>query len=163
MPVLGLGTWLATGNDVYNAVKEALANGHIDTADEYYNHKDIGRALKEVFAEGKVKREDIFITSKVSDTLMTKEGTHKMVREGLRDLGVDYIDLVLLHWPISKERNIASYQALEEEIDKGTMRAAGLSNFDEAHADEIRKFAKHKPVNIQNQSSPRNRAEGVIE
>lgn len=165
MPVLGLGTWLATGDDVYSAVKEALNAGytHIDTADDYYNHKDIGRALKEVFAAGQIKREDIFITSKVSDTLMTREGTHKMVREGLRDLGVDYIDLVLLHWPISKELNIESYQALEEEIENKTIRAAGLSNFDEAHAEEIWKIAKHKPVNIQNQSNPRNRAEGVIE
>lgn len=164
MPILGLGTWLATGDDVYSAVKEALNAGytHIDTADDYYNHKDIGRALNEVFSSGQIKREDIFITSKVSGDLMTKENTHKMVAEGLRDLQIDYIDLVLLHWPINKQRNIDSYRALEEEIDKGRIRAAGLSNFSPSQAQQIWDVAKHKPVNIQNQSDPKNRATDVV-
>lgn len=149
MPALGLGTYKATGDKVYHAVKWALQDGYrlIDTADLYGNHKEIGKALKEVFAEGKIKREEVFITTKVWKTQMTKSKTHKFIDHALHDLGLKYIDLVLIHFP--EDNYLECYKALEEEVDKGRIKGIGLSNFDEDQCNDVWTHAKHKPVNLQ--------------
>lgn len=149
MPQFGLGTYLATGTDVYKAVKEALRLGYrlIDTAHYYGNHKEIGRALKEVFDEGKIQREDVFITSKVWINQMSRRRTTQFIQDALRDLQLTYLDLVLIHFP---ERNyMECYRTLEEAVDNGTVRAIGLSNFNEEQCNDVWNNARIKPVNLQ--------------
>lgn len=152
IPVLGLGTGLTQGDAVYNEIKIGFDAGfrHIDTADNYSNQKDLGRALKEIFSKGKIKREEVFLTSKVSVGSLTRNGTHQIVSEALRDLGVDYIDLFLLHSSSGvRESDVESYRALEDEIDSGRILGAGLSNWNVSYAQDFWDLARHKPVNIQ--------------
>lgn len=151
MPVFGLGTWQALGDDVYHAVKDALHLGyrHFDTAWIYGNHKEIGRALKEVFDEGRIKRDEVFITTKVWETQYERNNTKAFVKESLRDLNIDYIDLVLIHFPNETNRALESYHALEEAIDEGTVLAAGISNYNVEQAQEVWDKSRHKPVNVQ--------------
>lgn len=152
MPQLGLGTWQAQGNDVYRATKEALGLGYrlIDTAWVYGNHKEIGQAIKEVLDDGKIRRKDIFITTKVWSSHYQREKTKQFVKEALQDLRVSYLDLVLIHYPDTNATE--SYQALEESIDEGTVLGAGLSNYDIELAEQIWNISRHKPVNIQVQA-----------
>lgn len=99
IPALGLGTWQSDPGEVKNAVLHALRNGyrHIDCAFCYQNEDEVGEALQEAFAEG-IKREDLFITSKLWCTY------HSRVEENLdmslESLGIEYVDLYLMHWPV---------------------------------------------------------------
>ena len=99
MPAIGLGTWKATGEEVKKAVKEALIAGfrHIDTAAIYQNETEIGQALKEVFAEGEIKREDLFITSKLWNDAHGEDEVNPALQESLQRLQLDYLDLYLIH------------------------------------------------------------------
>merc|ERR1711974_396529 len=103
MHAIGLGTWKATGNDVKKAVKEALYAGyrHIDTAAVYGNEEEIGEALSEVFAEGNIMREDVFITSKLWNDAHQEGQVIPAIEDSLKKLKLDYLDLYLVHWPVA--------------------------------------------------------------
>ncbi|CAM9838355.1 unnamed protein product [Choristocarpus tenellus] len=103
LPVVGLGTWLATDGAVGPAVKEALRAGyrHIDCASNYFNEHEVGQALAESIQEGVVKREDVFITSKLNNPYHRREHVRPHLLKTLKDLGVDSLDLWLMHWPIA--------------------------------------------------------------
>lgn len=103
MHAIGLGTWKANGNDLKNAVKNALYAGyrHIDTAKNYNNEEIIGEALAEVFAEGKIFREDVFITSKLWNDSHAEGQVIPALQESLKKLQLDKLDLYLIHWPVS--------------------------------------------------------------
>jgi len=103
IPVMGLGTWLSKANEAYEAVLAAIKMGyrHIDCAYIYRNEKEIGRALQDAFMSGIVKREDLFITSKLWNSDHALERVEVAVRKSLRDLQLDYLDLYLIHWPIA--------------------------------------------------------------
>ena len=99
IPALGLGTWQSDPGQVKDAVAHALKHGyrHVDAAFVYGNENEVGEGLKEAFASG-VKREDVFITSKVWNTYHRKP--EECLDEGLKRLGLDYVDLYLIHWPV---------------------------------------------------------------
>lgn len=99
IPALGLGTWQSDPGQVKDAVAHALKSGykHVDCAFVYGNENEVGQGLKEAFDAG-VKREDIFVTSKLWNTYHRKP--EDCLDEGLARLGLDYVDLYLIHWPV---------------------------------------------------------------
>src|SRR5574344_1315736 len=135
MPYFGLGTWnSADGDEVKSAVRFALDAGYklIDTAAFYRNEKGIGEAIK---ASG-IKREDLFITSKVWNDNQGFESTLKAYDESLRLLGTDYLDLYLIHWPVTG-KFLETWKALEKIYKEGRVRTIGISNFLPVHLDKL--------------------------
>ena len=122
MPLFGLGTWKSEKGEAYSAVLEALKLGyrHIDCAAIYLNEKEIGEAFAKAFSEGIVKREELWITSQLWNTEHEKEHVAPALKKTLSDLGLDYLDLYLMHWPIVIRHGVLSpkspkdYQSLEE-------------------------------------------------
>lgn len=142
IPQLGFGTWkLQDGEEAYNAVKWALEIGyrHIDTAHIYRNEQSIGRAIK----DSSIKREDIFVTTKLFNT--QHGNPQKAIDESLQKLGLDHIDLYLIHWPVSLMRN-RTWGKLEEFLKQGKTRAIGVSNYTIRHLDELLKKSKVIPA-----------------
>lgn len=147
MPIFGLGTWLSKPSEVYNAVVEAIKAGyrHIDCAYIYKNEKEIGEALQFVFREGIVKREDLFITSKLWNSFHAPEQVEPAIRKSLEDLQLDYLDLYLIHWPLAFKKEqpqgvedlisleeiplLETWKALEQVKEKGLTKHIGVSNF----------------------------------
>lgn len=156
MPCLGFGTWQSSdGEEAYNAVLSALRLGyrHIDTAAAYGNEKSVGRAIADFLKESSVKRSDLFITTKLWNEDHGYESTKKAIDCSLEKLGLDYLDLYLIHWPNPvkfrscwQKANAESWAAMEEAVDAGKIRAIGISNFCERHIDELLKTAKIKPM-----------------
>lgn len=134
IPVLGLGTWELTGETCYEAVQEALDLGytHIDTADVYGNHKQIAAALK----KAGVDRDGLFITTKVWRADLAYDRVGPAVEHMLDELGVDYVNLLLIHWPDRSVPMSETFRALAEVREKGWARDIGVSNFTEKHVGE---------------------------
>ena len=162
MPCIGFGTWDMKDEEVaVKAVKEAISKGyrHIDTAASYKNEKSIGRAIKECG----VPREELFITSKVWATERGYEKTKASFEKSLKDLGLDYIDLFLIHWPASpnkfdnwKEINLDTWKALTELYKEGKVKAIGVSNFRQRHLEALMK-TEVKPMVNQIEFNPGNK------
>lgn len=122
MHAIGLGTWKASGNEVKDAVKKAVKAGfrHIDTAAVYGNEVEIGEALAELFEEGVVHREDIFITSKLWNDSHQKAYVIPALQDSLKKLQLTYLDLYLIHWPVAFKPGVqmptgeSDYLSLEE-------------------------------------------------
>jgi 2,5-diketo-D-gluconate reductase B len=127
VPVLGFGTWLITGPEATEAVRDALEIGYrqIDTARAYENEREVGRGI----ADSGLAREEIFLTTKVPHDQATAELVERDAEESLERLGVDYLDLLLLHWPspdVPLEETLKAMAALR---DDGRIRNLGVSNF----------------------------------
>ncbi len=137
MPNIGFGTSLIEGEECVNNIKQALQAGyrHIDTASAYKNEIYIGQAIK----ESKISREEIFVTSKVWKDSMGYENTIKSFNNSLQNLGLEYIDLFLIHWPRNNDEklNIDTWKALEDLYKQKKVRAIGLSNFLKHHLEII--------------------------
>ncbi|MGX7350874.1 oxidoreductase, aldo/keto reductase [Enterococcus canis] len=152
IPVVGLGTWQTPdGSEAEESVRAALKNGyrHIDTAAAYGNEASVGRAIK----ESGIPREEIFVTSKLWNTMHGYENTLEAFDETLTNLGMDYLDLYLIHWPNPikfrdnwEEANAGSWKAMEELYEAGKIKAIGISNFREHHIDALLKTAKITPM-----------------
>ncbi len=152
IPCIGFGTWQTPEGEVaYESVKAALECGyrHIDTAAMYGNEASVGRAVK----ESGIKREDIFITSKLGNTQHGYEDTKEAFLQTLANLGTDYLDLYLIHWPNPikyrdswQSANAGSWKAMEEFYEQGKVRALGISNFLPHHIDALLETAKIKPA-----------------
>jgi len=135
MPWLGFGVFkMKDGAEVEQAVEKALEVGYrsIDTAQAYKNEVGVGKAIK---ASG-VPREEIFVTTKVSNPAQREGKTLQAFEESRKKLGLDYIDLYLIHWPV-KERYAESWQVLEKLYADGVVRAIGVSNFHIHHLQDI--------------------------
>ncbi|ROL59733.1 aldo/keto reductase [Bacteroidetes/Chlorobi group bacterium MS-B_bin-24] len=152
IPVLGLGTYLMKpGEETYNACRWALEFGyrHIDTASFYRNEEDVGRAVR----NSGIDRKDVFITTKVWNDDQGYDKTLRAVETSLKKLGFDYIDLILVHWPVPGLRK-ETWKALEKVYDEGISAAIGVSNYTIAHLQELFNYANVIPVVNQVEFSP---------
>jgi diketogulonate reductase-like aldo/keto reductase len=139
MPLLGLGTWeISEGETIIDAVRWAIGNGyrHIDTARIYGNEKGVGKGLKLSLEEQGINREDIFVTTKLWIDSFQYEKALKAFDRSLTKLGLDYVDLYLLHWPEPAYRQEA-WKALESILKEGKARSIGVSNYYIHHLDEL--------------------------
>lgn len=154
IPQLGLGTWLIDDSKVIDVVLNAFDIGyrHIDTAEAYGNERGVGEALK----KSKLKREDVFIQTKLKSEIKTYEEAKANIEESLDKLGVDYIDLMVIHSPQPwsnfrdgnhyKEGNLEAWKALVEYYKKGKIRAIGVSNFEIEDLENIISNSDVKPM-----------------
>ena len=152
IPCIGFGTWQTPDGDVAReAVKSAIKAGytHIDTAQAYGNEESVGQGIK----ESGVAREDLFITTKLWNMSHSYELCKRDFEESLKKLGLDYVDLYLIHWPNPitfrdhwQEANAETWKAMEELYKEGKIRAIGISNFRQHHIDELLKTAEIKPM-----------------
>lgn len=135
IPLLGLGVFRASsGGEAARAVRWALELGyrHIDTAAVYGNEADVGLAIR----ESGIPREDIFVTTKLWNADHGYEQAIKACEESLRKLGLDHVDLYLVHWPLEGVR-AESWRALETLLSRGKCRAIGVSNYMARHVEEV--------------------------
>jgi len=142
MPLLGLGTWLARGDDAREAVAAALEIGyrHVDTARMYRNEQQVGRAL----AESGVARGDVFVTTKMWPDAPGR--ARPSLEESLAALGLDFVDLWLVHWPPGgRARPDLWERFLEAEAD-GLARAVGVSNYSVGQLDELARGTGRRPA-----------------
>ncbi|OKP93253.1 glyoxal reductase [Paenibacillus sp. P3E] len=148
MPWLGLGVFqVEEGAELVQAVKSAIAHGYrsVDTAAVYQNERGVGQAIAEALAENKLVREDLFITSKVWNADLGYEATLAAYEASLEKLGLDYLDLYLIHWPV-KDKYKEAWRALETLYKTGRVKAIGVSNFQIHHLEDILKDAEIKPM-----------------
>ncbi|XP_003427330.1 aldo-keto reductase family 1 member A1-like [Nasonia vitripennis] len=171
IPVLGFGTYLLTSEDVKIAIPAALKNGyrHIDTAFDYQNEKDIGKALKEWFSTGG-KREDLFITSKLPTQANRPSDVAEAAEMTLNNLGLEYVDMYLVHLPFTLQRtpdfrhlkyengtyaldtstdHIAVWKEMEKLVKAGKAKSIGLSNFNKTQVLRVWENSEIKPSNLQ--------------
>jgi diketogulonate reductase-like aldo/keto reductase len=144
MPYLGLGTYQAENNqEVIDAVKFALKTGyrHIDTASIYKNEEGVGQGIK----ESSVPRSDIFVVTKVWNSDQGYDNTIKSFEDSLERLQLDYLDLLLIHWPV-KEKYKDTWRAMEYLYEHKKVRAIGVSNFLKHHLEDIMTTAKIVPM-----------------
>ncbi len=143
IPILGLGTYLLTGNSGQKAIEFALKTGYrlFDTATLYNNEKIVGNALR----NSKISREEVFITTKVWNSDQGYLNTLKAFDKSLNNLGVDYIDLYLIHWPVEGKWK-ETWHALEELYKNKKVRAIGVSNFYIHNLEQLLQIASVKPM-----------------
>ncbi len=153
-PAIGLGTYLSAGDALEQAVLKAIEVGykHIDTAAIYENEAQIGSALN----KSGINREEIYLTSKVWNDVITYEQTIKAFEQTIANLQTDYLDLYLIHFPGTKERDREIWRALEYLYNQGLVKAIGVSNFFVNHLDDLLETAKISPMVNQVEVSPVN-------
>jgi alcohol dehydrogenase (NADP+) len=165
MPILGLGTWKARPEEVGKAVREAIRIGyrHIDCAPIYGNEGEIGKSIKEAIDSGEVERKDLWITSKLWNHAHASGQVEKALQKSLLDLGLDYLDLYLIHWPVAcraevdfparKEHYLSleevplseTWDGMETCLHKGLTKHIGVANFSVRNLATIIKEATINP------------------
>ncbi|MCR4329417.1 MAG: aldo/keto reductase [Candidatus Roizmanbacteria bacterium] len=185
MPILGLGTWQSPKGSVGRAVQYALVEAnykHIDCASIYKNEKEIGSALHGVFSKRKIKRSDIFITSKLWNTEHNPKNVEKACKQTLKDLRLDYLDLYLVHWGIAfvhgllpeplnvlglaKTENVPmqdTWGAMENLVKKGLVKSVGVANFTAPMLLDLFTYARIKPAVNQIEIHPYNSQQALVE
>lgn len=169
IPCIGFGTWQTPNGDVaVSSVFGALEAGyrHIDTAQMYGNEESVGIAVK----KSGIDRSDIFITTKLSNSVRGYRQTLYAVEQSLKKLDTAYIDLFLIHWPNPvkfrdrwQEANAETWRALEELYDAGRIRSIGISNFRPHHIEELMKTAKIAPMVNQIRLCPGDTQDEVVD
>ena len=149
MPMLGLGTWKSSKGEVYKAVREAINIGykHFDCAWIYENESEIGDALNDAIKNGDVKREELWITSKLWNNRHGKENVKTGIKDSLKSLNLDYLDLYLIHWSVALKPDVifpqkpddfysleekpltATWSGMEKCVEDGLAKHIGVSNF----------------------------------
>jgi len=162
---IGLGTWKSEKGEVTKAVKTALNNGykHIDCAATYGNEAEVGEAFSEIFKNGDVKREEISVTSKLWNNAHKKDDVIPALKQSLKDLQLDYLDLYLIHWPVAFKPDVDApekpedYLSLEEvplmetwkemikAKEQGLVKHIGVSNFSISTLESLLKETDHTP------------------
>lgn len=153
MPVLGFGTYkIEEGPEIEYAVRTALEVGyrHIDTASLYGNEEGVGRAVR----MSGVPREEIFVTTKVWNDEQGRSGTRAALEHSLSRLGLDHVDLYLVHWPLPAVM-AETWQTMEEALASGKVRAIGVCNFLVAHLERLARTAEVPPMVDQVEHHPR--------
>ncbi|WP_064203128.1 aldo/keto reductase [Brevibacillus brevis] len=157
MPWMGLGVFkVEEGQELELAVKNAIKHGYrsIDTAAIYNNEEGVGRGIRAGLQEAGLTREDLFVTSKVWNADLGYESTLQAYETSLKKLGLEYLDLYLIHWPVEGKFKEA-WRALETLYKKGLVKAIGVSNFHVHHLEELLKDAEIKPMINQVEFHPR--------
>ncbi|RUS81944.1 hypothetical protein EGW08_010289 [Elysia chlorotica] len=185
-PVIGLGTYtpLQGEDEVILAVKAAVRAGyrHIDCAAIYRNERAVGHALKELIVEGVVKRQDLFVVSKLWNTCHRPDLVLPSLKKTLDDLGLEYLDLYLIHWPMAYKEGgellpqdengktlysdvdfVDTWQALEDCRDMGLTKDIGLSNFNSKQIQRLLDSARVNPVAMQVEVNCHNTNSKLIE
>lgn len=140
MPAVGYGTFrVKDSNELADMVVVAIKEGyrHIDTAHIYQNEESVGLGIKKAIDEGLVTREELFVTSKVWNDGLTYDETIAAYEESLRKLGLDYLDLYIIHWPGLDENYVEVYKALEELYNNKRVKNIGVSNFHVHHLETL--------------------------
>ncbi|HHX10749.1 MAG TPA: aldo/keto reductase [Firmicutes bacterium] len=168
IPCIGLGTWqVPDGEIAYSAVRDALSLGyrHVDIAAIYRNEESVGRAVR----DSGIPREQIFVTSKLWNTVRGYNETKAAFEETLEKLGLEYLDLYLIHWPNPagfrdrwKEANAESWRAMEYLYKAGRIRAIGISNFLEHHISALLETAEIVPMVNQIRLCPGDAKEALV-
>lgn len=176
MPQLGLGTWQSKPGEVTASVITAIDAGyrHIDGARIYENEPEVGAAIKAKVGDGTVKREDLFITSKLWDNAHRPDCVLPAIKQTLSDLGLEYLDLYLVHWPmglqpgealvprdaegvaiVDQETDLAdTWKEMEKLVELGLTKSIGVSNFNKRQIEHIMKTATIPPANNQIEMHP---------
>ncbi len=145
IPQIGVGTWTLRGETARQNVRLALEAGfrHIDTAQAYENEAEVGQGI----ADSGVPRQDIFVTTKVATHIMREgeQAVRDAIDASLDKLKSDYIDLLLIHWPV-KDCVKQTWQVMEDEVRQGKVRSIGVSNFNRHHLDDLLSYAEIRPV-----------------
>ena len=153
MPVLGLGTWTLSDEQTETCVYAALKVGYrlIDTARYYNNEVGVGRGVRKAIADGIVKREEVFVTSKIMPS--NYNSPDEVIDNSLKALDIEYIDLMLIHQPGYNDEEV--YKALERAVKAGKVRSIGISNYYRPQDFErINKIAEIIPAVVQNENHP---------
>ncbi|MFF2288562.1 aldo/keto reductase [Peribacillus butanolivorans] len=144
MPQLGFGVFkVKNGSETVESVKKAIEVGYrsIDTAAVYENEEGVGQAIR----ESGISREELFITSKVWNTDQGYETTLQAFDDSLKRLGLEYLDLYLIHWP-GKDKYLETWKALEKLYNEGKVKSIGVSNFHVHHLEKLLANSEIKPV-----------------
>lgn len=153
IPQIGIGTWTLRGETATTNVRLALQAGfrHIDTAQMYENEAEVGQGL----VESGIAREDFFLTTKVNTIVMRegKEAVRNSIEQSIKKLQTDYLDLLLIHWPV-KDCVKDTWQIMEEFVKAGKIRSIGVSNFNQSHLEELLSYAEIRPVINQIEVTP---------
>ncbi|VTR52560.1 aldo/keto reductase [Sphingobacterium thalpophilum] len=169
IPAIGFGTWqIPEGDEAYRAVKEALSAGytHIDTAAVYGNENSVGKAIK----DSGIDRSHLFITTKLWNTERGYDKTLAAFDKSLATLGLDYLDLYLIHWPANETQfedwaaiNADTWKALEHLYKQGKVKAIGVSNFPKPYLEKLLETAEVIPAVNQIEFHPGHLQEETVE
>ena len=174
IPTIGLGTWKLTRNEVRRTIATAIDVGyrHFDCASIYNNEKEIGAALAAAIESGTVKREDIWVSSKLWSNAHAAKHVRPALERTLKNLQLNYLDLYLIHWPVSFRADITfpkrpdqfisprdlpiieTWKAMEKMVKKGLCRHIGVCNFSIAKLSDLHKHATIKPYTNQIELHP---------
>ncbi|MGE7946043.1 aldo/keto reductase [Lysinibacillus sp. NPDC093688] len=156
MPGMGLGVFQVENDATAEIVKNAIEVGYrsIDTAAIYGNEAGVGEGIRQALASTYLQREDLFITSKVWNDGLSYEETIAAYEDSLEKLGLDYLDLYLIHWP-GKNKYKEAWKALEDLYEQGKIKAIGVCNFHVSHLQDLLKTARITPVINQVEFHPR--------
>lgn len=184
IPALGLGTWKSKPGEVYEAVREAIRVGyrHIDCAAVYGNETEVGQAFTDAFSAGDVKREELWITSKLWNAYHHPDDVQGALEKTLSDLKLDALDLYLIHWPIAFKRGLAgmpqsaedlispeelpierTFEAMLKVRDAGLTRFSGVSNFSLSKVTRCKKALGEAPAMNQVEMHPYLQQKDLVE